>query len=146
MNVRKRRRIAFVAALLIGGVGAAGLTVAALQDNVLYFHSPSDVAMKHVGPDVAFRIGGLVKSGSVVKTGGEIRFAVTDGKADVPVVFKGMPPALFAEGQGVVAAGRLNRSGLFVADQVLARHDEKYMPPEVVDALKRSGRWKEGEH
>jgi len=145
MNIRKRRRLYFVLALLAGGAGAAGLAVAALQDNVLYFYSPSDVYTKHVAPGVAFRIGGLVENHSVKKgPGTAVRFVVTDGKTSVPVVFVGELPALFREGQGVVAMGSLEPSGTFEAKQVLAKHDEKYMPPEVVDALKRSGRW--GEH
>ncbi len=144
MNARKRRRLYFVLALFAGGAGAAGLAVIALQDNVLYFYSPSDVTAKHVEPGTAFRIGGLVEEKSVVKgPGTALRFVVTDGKARIPVVFHGDVPALFREGQGVVAIGRLDASGSFEADQVLARHDEKYMPPEVADALKRSGRWKE---
>ena len=144
MNARKRRRLYFVFALLAGGAGAAVLAVAALQDNVLYFYSPSDVAAKHPAPGVAFRVGGLVEEKSVAKgPGAALRFVVTDGRARVPVLFHGDVPALFREGQGVVAIGRLEPSGLFRADQVLARHDEKYMPPEVADALKRSGRWSE---
>jgi cytochrome c-type biogenesis protein CcmE len=145
MTLRKRRRIAFVVALLVGGAGAAGLTVAALRDSVLYYYSPGDVVEKRIAPEKAFRIGGLVKKGSVVRVGGALRFAVTDGKTDVPVFFAGLAPALFAEGRGVVATGRLNGAGVFVADQVLARHDERYMPPQAADALKRSGRWKESE-
>lgn len=145
MNARKRRRIAFVTALLLGGAGAAALVVGALKDNVLYFYSPSDVYAKHVSPGVAFRIGGLVQKHSVQKgPGTEIRFAVTDGRKSVAVDYSGDVPSLFREGQGVVAIGRLTPSGQFDADQVLAKHDEKYMPPEVVDALKRSGHWKEG--
>ena len=144
MNVRKRRRLAFVLALLAGGIGAAALVVAALKDNVLYFYSPSDVYARHVAPGVAFRIGGLVAKHSFHKVQGTyIRFVVTDGHAEVPVEFEGVLPALFREGQGVVAMGSLAPSGTFEASQVLAKHDEKYMPPEVVDALKRSGRWKE---
>jgi cytochrome c-type biogenesis protein CcmE len=144
MNVRKRRRLYFVLALILGGAGAAGLGVAALQDNVLYFYSPSDVYAKHVTPGVAFRIGGLVEEKSVRKgPGAVVRFVVSDGRARVPVAFAGDLPALFREGQGVVAIGSLDRAGMFEASQVLAKHDEKYMPPEVVDALKRSGRWQE---
>ncbi len=144
MNARKRRRLYFVIALLAGGAGAAGLAVAALQDNVLYFYSPSDVYAKHVTPGVAFRIGGLVEKKSVKKgPGATIRFTVTDGRAVVPVTYTGDLPALFREGQGVVAIGRLAPSGTFEANQILAKHDEKYMPPEVVDALKRSGHWQE---
>ena len=144
MNARKRRRLYFALALVAGGAGAAALVVAALKDNVLYFYSPSDVFAKHVAPGVAFRIGGLVEKHSFRKVHGtQIRFTVTDGHAQVPVRFEGVLPALFREGQGVVAMGSLTPSGTFQADQVLAKHDEKYMPPEVVDALKRSGRWKE---
>jgi len=144
MNARKRRRLYFVLALLAGGAGAAGLAIAALQDNVLYFYSPSDIYSKHMEPGVAFRVGGLVKMHSVKKgPGTALRFVVTDGRATVPVVYHGDVPALFHEGQGVVAIGSLEPSGTFKADQVLARHDEKYMPPEVADALKRAGRWKE---
>jgi cytochrome c-type biogenesis protein CcmE len=144
MNARKRRRLYFALALVAGGAGAAGLVIAALQDNVLYFYSPSDVFAKHVAPGVAFRIGGLVEKNSFRKEHGmQIRFVVTDGKAHVPVEYDGVLPALFREGEGVVAMGSLTPSGTFEANQVLAKHDEKYMPPEVVDALKRSGRWKE---
>jgi len=143
MNARKRRRLIFALSLLAGGAGAAALVVLGLQDNVLYFYSPSDVFAKHVAPGVNFRIGGLVEKHSVHKNDTDIRFTVTDGHAHVPVEFKGVLPALFREGQGVVAVGSLQESGTFEASQVLAKHDEKYMPPEVVDALKRSGRWKE---
>jgi cytochrome c-type biogenesis protein CcmE len=144
MNARKQRRLYFAIALLAGGAGAAALTIAALKDNVLYFYSPSDVFAKHVAAGVDFRIGGLVEKHSLRKgQGTQIRFTVTDGRAQVPVEFTGVLPALFREGQGVVAMGSLTPSGIFEADQVLAKHDEKYMPPEVVDALKRSGRWKE---
>jgi len=146
MNARKRRRIAFVTALLAGGGAAAALAVAALQDNVLYFYSPSDVATKHIGAGTAFRVGGIVEAHSVKRDHSmTMRFVVSDGAHGVPVVYTGDVPSLFREGQGVVAIGRLDESGTFKADQVLAKHDEKYMPPEVVDALKRSGRWKEGE-
>ena len=145
MNPRKRRRIAFVAALLIGGAGAAALVIGALKDNVLYFYSPSDVYARHIELGTAFRIGGLVLKHSVKKgPGTELRFVVTDGKTGIPVQYSGDVPSLFREGQGVVAIGRLAPSGVFAADQILAKHDEKYMPPEVVDALKRSGHWKEG--
>jgi len=144
MNARKRRRLYFALALVAGGAGAAALVVAALQDSVLYFYSPSDVFAKHVAPGVAFRIGGLVEKRSVHKDHGtQIRFTVTDGRAKVPVEFDGVLPALFREGQGVVAMGSLTPAGTFEAEQVLAKQDEKYMRSEVVDALKRSGRWKE---
>jgi cytochrome c-type biogenesis protein CcmE len=145
MNARKRRRLYFVVALLAGGAGAAVLAIAALRDNVLYFYSPSDVVAKHVAPGVAIRIGGLVEKNSVHRGPGTLlRFVVSDGRMSVPVVFSGDVPALFREGQGVVATGKLMPDGTFAAAEVLAKHDEKYMPPEVVDALKRSGRWQEG--
>lgn len=145
MNVRKRRRIAFVACLLIGGAGAAALAIGALKDNVLYFYSPSDIRTKHIGAGTAFRVGGLVVPHSIRHDQGlAMHFEVTDGKNAIPVDYKGDVPSLFREGQGCVAIGRLDDKGVFKADQILAKHDEKYMPPEVVDALKRSGRWKEG--
>ena len=146
MHARKRRRLYFALALVIAGAGGAALVVTALKDNVLYFYSPSDVAAKHVAAGVDFRIGGLVEKGSVVRgPKAEIHFVVTDGRARVPVAYDGVLPDLFREGQGVVAMGALGQDGTFNASQILAKHDERYMPPEVVEALKRSGRWKEGE-
>jgi cytochrome c-type biogenesis protein CcmE len=145
MNPRKRRRLLFVAALLTASVGGTALVLTALKDNVLYFYSPSDVAAKHVAPGVAFHLGGLVARGSVARgPGAEVRFVVTDGRKQVPVDYVGVLPDLFREGQGVVAAGAFGPGGVFTASEVLAKHDERYMPPDVVDALKRAGRWKEG--
>ena len=145
MNRRKRRRLAFAISVMVAGAGAAGLIVYALQDNVLYFYSPSDVVAKHVAPGIAFRIGGLVKTRSVHRgSGADVHFAVTDGKTDIPVAYVGVLPALFHEGRGVVALGALTSAGTFSATEILAKHDERYMPREVVDALKRTGRWKEG--
>jgi cytochrome c-type biogenesis protein CcmE len=136
----------FAFAVVVAAGGGTALVLTALKDNVLYFYSPSDVFAKHVEPGRNFRIGGLVETHSVQHgAGADVRFVVTDGKAQVPVDFNGVLPALFREGQGVVALGALNGSGTFAATEVLAKHDEKYMPPEVVDALKRSGRWKEGQ-
>lgn len=146
MTPKKRRRIAFIAALLLAGAGGAALVLTALKDNVLYFYSPTDVAERHVRSGVPFRIGGLVETGTVKRgPGAAVQFAVTDGKTSVPVAFNGVLPDLFREGQGVVAIGSLNETGVFDASEVLAKHDEKYMPPEVVQALKRQGRWKEDE-
>ena len=145
MTAKKRRRLAFAIALVVAGGALAAGIVHELGSNVLYFYSPSEVAARHVGPGIAFRIGGLVAKDSVHHgPGADVRFTVTDGARHVPVDYDGVLPALFREGQGVVALGALNASGTFVATQVLAKHDEKYMPPEVVQALKRSGRWKEG--
>lgn len=142
MNTKQKRRLAFAAALIVAGAGVAWLVVGALKDNVLYFRSPTDVASKSVGDGVSFRLGGLVEQGSVKRgPGALVRFQVTDQKSSVPVAFKGVLPALFREGQGVVALGAVE-GGTFQASEVLAKHDEKYMPPEVVESLKRSGRWK----
>jgi len=146
MSPKQRRRLAFAIALVAAGGGATALILSALKDNVIYFYDPSDVASKHIEPGVAFRVGGLVEKASVRHgAGADVRFVVTDGAHQLPVDYAGVLPALFREGQGVIAEGRLNETGTFEASQVLAKHDEKYMPPEVVAALKRSGRWKEGE-
>lgn len=146
MNPKKRRRLAFAIAIVLAGAGAASLILFALKDNVLYFYSPSDIAAQRVAPGVSFRIGGLVEANSVKQgPGADVAFVVTDGKTGVPVEYRGVLPALFREGQGIVALGKLSADGTFSASEVLAKHDEKYMPPEVVQALKQSGRWKEGE-
>jgi cytochrome c-type biogenesis protein CcmE len=145
MNAKKKRRLAFAAALVAVGVLLALLIRYGLGQNTMYFRSPSDVAAKQVGEGVAFRLGGLVEKGSVQHgAGADVHFRVTDGKSTIPADFTGVLPALFREGQGVVATGAMDGRGTFVASEVLAKHDEKYMPPEVVEALKRSGRWKEG--
>jgi cytochrome c-type biogenesis protein CcmE len=146
MSPKKQRRLTFAIAVVLAGVIGAVLIVFALRDNVLFFYSPSDLATHDVSPGQTFRIGGLVETGSVHRSDGlKVDFAVTDGAHTVPVEYTGVLPDLFREGQGVVALGTRNAKGVFVASQVLAKHDEKYMPPEVVDALKRAGRWKEGE-
>jgi|SRR6478735_2659226 len=146
MNAKKRRRLYFAAALVAAGGVLAVAIVYQLGNNVLYFYSPSDVITKRVEPGVAFRIGGLVEKASVHHgAGADVRFIVTDGAQTVPVNFEGVLPALFREGQGVVATGAMDGTGTFHASEVLAKHDEKYMPPELVATLKRQGRWKEGE-
>jgi cytochrome c-type biogenesis protein CcmE len=135
--------------LLVGSLcvlgAAAALVLSALSDNIVFFYSPSQLAEKHPSPDRRFRLGGLVENGSVQKEGTEVRFRVTDLRKSVEVVYRGILPDLFREGQGVSAEGSLGANGVFVAREVLAKHDEKYMPPEVAKALKASGRWKEGE-
>jgi len=139
---RKQRRL-----ILIGGsVGvlavAVGLVLNALSGSIVFFNSPTDVAEKHIAAGTRIRIGGLVKPGSVVRSENlRIRFDVTDGNHDVPVRFQGIVPDLFREGQGVVAEGKIEPDGALDADSVLAKHDERYMPKEVVDALKKSGHW-----
>ena len=148
MTPKKQRRLAFAITLLLAGGGAAALAVYALQDNVLFFYSPTDIAQhpEKVPPGRSFRIGGLVEKGSVKRDAGlAVEFTVTDGKTSVPVTYSGVLPDLFREGQGVVALGTRAPDGVFRASEVLAKHDEKYMPPEVVDALKRTGHWQEGQ-
>ena len=143
---RKQRRL-----ILIGGsLGvlaiAAALVLSALTDSIVFFNSPTDVAEKHLSPGTRIRIGGLVKPGSLQR--GEslkVSFEVTDGNHDIAVRYQGIVPDLFREGQGVVAEGKIEMDGSVAADSVLAKHDERYMPREVVDALKKTGRWQEGE-
>jgi|SRR6185437_12120680 len=145
MTPKKRRRLAFAVALVAAGGALAAGIVYELGQNTQYFRSPSDITARKVEPGIAFRLGGLVEEKSLHHgAGADVSFAVTDGKGIVPVEYNGVLPALFREGQGVVALGAMNDKGTFVATEVLAKHDEKYMPPEVVDALKRSGRWQEG--
>jgi cytochrome c-type biogenesis protein CcmE len=145
MNAKKKRRLAFAAALLAAGGVLAGVIIYGLGQNTMYFRSPTDVADKQVGEGVAFRLGGLVEKGSVHHgAGADVHFRVTDGKSSIPADYNGVLPALFREGQGVVATGTMDSGGTFVATEVLAKHDEKYMPPEVVAALKKSGHWQEG--
>ncbi len=146
MMTRKRKRLIFVVAgLALLGL-ASWLTLSALRDNLVFFYSPSDLYAKGVESGRLLRLGGLVENGSVKREGDgrTIDFSVTDGRKSVPVVYGGDLPDLFREGQGVVVEGRLQANGDFRATAVLAKHDERYMPPEVVDALKRAGRWQEG--
>ena len=139
---RKHKRLTFVVvALCLLGV-AAGLVLSALEENIVFFYSPTDIAEKNVAEGRRIRLGGLVEEGSVKKAGGAVvNFRVTDLTTVIPVTYKGLLPDLFSEGQGVVAEGTL-QGGVFRADEVLAKHDETYMPPEVADALKKSGKWK----
>lgn len=142
---RKRRRLYVLLLCLIGLGTATALTLVAFQDHLVFFYTPTDIATKPVPRDRNLRIGGLVEVGSVERAADrpEIRFRVTDLEKAVPVVFAGVVPDLFREGQGVVANGKLGADGVFRASELLARHDENYMPTEVAEALKRSGRWQE---
>jgi cytochrome c-type biogenesis protein CcmE len=139
---RKGRRLTLVATAL-GVLGLAlGLVLYAMRDTIVFFHAPSDIAAKGVQPGTRFRLGGLVKEGSIKRgENQQIVFEVADGSATLPVRYQGILPDLFREGQGVVAEGVLEPSGAFRADTVLARHDESYMPREVADALKKQGVW-----
>jgi cytochrome c-type biogenesis protein CcmE len=143
MTPKRKRLWLLVGSLCVLGAAVA-LVLSALSDNLVFFYSPTQMAEKHPGPDRRLRIGGLVEQGSVKKDGQEVRFIVTDLKKTVPVVYRGILPDLFREGQGVIAEGTLGADGVFTAREVLAKHDEKYMPPEVAKALKESGRWQEG--
>jgi cytochrome c-type biogenesis protein CcmE len=137
---RKRRLVATL--LILVGVGVAGaITFYSLQQNLLYFQSPSEVAELAMPSGRQFRLGGLVERGSLVRDedGLGVQFIVTDGLKEITVHYVGILPDLFREGQGVIARGELNDAGLFQAREVLAKHDENYMPPEVADALKKSG-------
>jgi len=140
---RKQRRLILIGSSLGVLAIAAALVLSALRDSIVFFNSPTDVAEKHIPVGTRVRIGGLVKPGTIQRGENmQVRFEVTDGNSDLPVRYQGIVPDLFREGQGVVAEGKLE-SGMLVADTVLAKHDERYMPREVVDALKKTGRWQE---
>lgn len=135
MTPRRRRRLTMVAVLLLGVGAAVALMLTAFRGNLMYFYQPSAVVAGEVPEGVRFRIGGLVKPGSIERSGQglQIRFLLADCGAAVPVRYDDLLPDLFREGQGVVAHGRM-QDGVFVADQILAKHDESYMPPEVAAA------------
>ena len=142
---RKQRRLTLIGLAGAVLVVAVGLILFALSDEIVFFNSPSDVIAKDLPPGSRMRLGGLVETGSVVKgADGLVAFAVTDGNASIPVTYRGILPDLFREGQGVVTEGVLGGDGGFTADTVLAKHDENYMPREVVEALKAQGVWQEG--
>lgn len=141
---RKQRRLTYIA----GSVGllavAAFLILAALRDSIVFFFSPTELAARPVIAEDLIRVGGLVLEGSLTELGTDhVRFGVTDMETDLTIEFEGALPDLFREGQGVVAQGRLGADGLFRATQVLAKHDENYMPKEVADALKETGHWQD---
>src|SRR5437764_7424242 len=140
---RKQRRLTLIGTGL-GVLGlAAGLVLYALNDAIVFFNSPTDVLEKHVAPGARIRLGGLVKPGTLTRGDNlAVRFEVTDGNKSVPVTYVGILPDLFREGQGVVTEGAMDPGGSFKADNVLAKHDETYMPKEVADALKKQGHWK----
>ncbi len=134
----RQRRLTLVVGILAGVSVAALLAMRAFEDNVMFFFDPSQVATGEAPVDKRFRLGGMVRPGTVQRTPGslEMSFIVTDFKRDVPVRYEGVVPDLFRENQGVVAHGRLGQDGTFVADEILAKHDENYMPPEVARAIK----------
>lgn len=141
MNAIRRKRLGYVL-LLLAGVGASVFFASqAMKENLMFFYSPTQVEAGEAPSGARFRLGGLVKTGSVQREEGniEVRFVLTDTKAEITVSFSGILPDLFREGQGIVAHGRMGVGGLFMADEVLAKHDENYMSPEVVEALKEAG-------
>ena len=144
-RARKRRRMYAVLAGLTMIAIAVALVLTAFEDSIVFFYSPTDVIEKGVAPERRVRIGGLVKENSIEKADGGLTttFVVTDLANTLRVSYTGILPDLFREGQGVVAEGKLSRSGVFLAAEVLAKHDENYMPREVADALKKSGKWRD---
>ncbi len=134
----RRKRMMLVLLIVLGVGAAAALTLNAFRGNLVYFYSPSQLGTVEKVHERNLRLGGLVEKGSVKREadGLTVHFTVTDTAQNVQVVYKGILPDLFREGQGVVAEGRLNNDGVFVAEEVLAKHDENYMPPEVAKALK----------
>ena len=139
MTPARKRRLFLVLGILAGVGIAAALALSAFQKNVMFFFDPTQVAAGEVEPGQRFRLGGMVSEGSFKRQPGslEVSFMVTDFKNQLPVRYTGVLPDLFREGQGIVAHGKLDGSGMFVADEVLAKHDENYMPPEVADSLKK---------
>ena len=139
---RKQKRLAVIAGLGLVLALATTLVLVALRDQIVFFYSPSDVISREVAAGQPIRLGGLVKDGSWVRDGQSNSFVVTDGANDIAARYVGILPDLFREGQGVVAEGSLGPDGQFQASNVLAKHDENYVPKEVVEALKASGEWR----
>ena len=137
-SLKKKRRIQVIAIAVVLLVGASGLIGYAMRDGISFFRSPSQIADAPPAAGVVFRVGGLVEEGSLRADGERIAFRVTDGAAAVPVTYTGITPDLFGEGEGVVAMGQM-RAGVFEATEILAKHDESYMPREVIDALEEQG-------
>ncbi len=143
---RKKRRLALIGSALGVLCISVGLVLFALRDTIVFFYGPTEVAEKAPAPGTRLRIGGLVKQGTFVREQGQtVRFDITDTKHDVIVAYTGLLPDLFREGQGVVAEGVVEKDGSFLADSILAKHDERYMPRDVADALKKQGVWQEGQ-
>ncbi|WP_097462423.1 cytochrome c maturation protein CcmE [Mangrovitalea sediminis] len=141
MKPVRRKRLILIVALVAGFGVAIGLVLYALKQNINLFYSPTQIVAGQVPKGAHIRAGGMVVKGSVKRDPKSLKveFAITDYKATVPVVYRGILPDLFREGQGIVALGHMEPNGVFDADQVLAKHDEKYMPPEVAAALKKAG-------
>ena len=139
----RHKRAAIVAGLLVAVASVVGLVLNAFNSNLVFFYTPSQVMSKEAPQGKTFRIGGLVTAGSVARDGVTVRFNVTDTAQTMPVRFEGVLPDLFKEGKGVVAQGQLGADGVFAAREVLAKHDENYMPPEAADALQKAEKMKQ---
>lgn len=141
MNPKRKKRLTYVILIVIGVGIAVGLMVTAFQQNMMYFITPTEIVAGTVPEGRTIRLGGLVTEGSLKREddGLTVHFNVNDNANEVPVLYKGILPDLFREGQGIIAMGKVNSEGLFIADEVLAKHDENYMPPEVMEALEKSG-------
>ncbi len=141
MNPQRKKRLFIILGLLAGLGVAVALALSALQQNITLLYTPTQIANGEAPLDTRIRAGGMVEKGSLQRSGDslDVRFVVTDFNKSVPITYRGILPDLFREGQGIVALGKLNAEGVVVADEVLAKHDEKYMPPEVTKALKESG-------
>ncbi len=137
MKPRHKRLLAILGGLVVLGA-ATGLVLMAFEDNLVFFFTPTQVAANEAPKGRLFRIGGMVEKGSVKRDGVEVRFAVTDTAKTIPVVYRGPLPDLFREGKGVVAQGTLGADGVFSAREVLAKHDENYMPPEAAHAVEKA--------
>jgi len=137
----KHQRLIFVAVSIGFLCVATLLAMEAFRNNMIFFYSPSDLMEQGIAPGQLIRLGGLVETGSIVRTGTTIRFVITDGNRHIAVIHQGMLPGLFREGQGVIAEGHVV-GDIFEAKRVLTKHDEYYMPKDVVDTLKKTGRWK----
>jgi cytochrome c-type biogenesis protein CcmE len=142
VNPQRKKRLALILALVAGVAVAVGLALGALQQNINLFYTPTQIANGEAPIGARIRAGGMVEQGSLQRSGDslDVRFVVTDFQQKVTITYRGILPDLFREGQGIVALGKLNEAGVVVADEVLAKHDEKYMPPEVTKALKDSGK------
>ncbi|QWG24763.1 cytochrome c maturation protein CcmE [Bradyrhizobium sediminis] len=142
---RKQRRLILIGSSLGVLAVAVALMLFSLRESIVFFNSPTDIADNKSARGARVRLGGIVKPGSLERGDNMlVRFDVTDGNREIPVSYQGIVPDLFREGQGVVAEGRIEPNGTFNADTVLAKHDENYMPKEVVDTLKKQGHWQEG--
>lgn len=139
---RKQKRLTLIGTIGAVLLSAVLLVMFALRDEIVFFYSPTDILVEQKArPGERFRLGGLVKEGSIERRGEEILFTITDTEKELPVRFIGILPDLFREGQGVIAEGVMEQTSLFAADTVLAKHDENYMPKEVADTLKEKGIW-----